>query len=348
MEHFHAATTTVVESHSHASMRWSAIIGGWLVATGIASLMYVAGLAIGFTAFDPYNAAATAKGIGTGTAIWMVLTWAVSLFLGGMFASWFDGRADQTVGSLHGVAVWGLSIAASGLLLAVGLTQFVQGGAAILKGGATVGAAASGMSAPPSRGVAGPMDDAITGLQANVTQRVAQTNARNAPGAALVVPAPVASATAAPAAGSTTPAPAAPATVSAAIPASPPVAQASAADVRRAADQLDRQTMAAVATALMKGNTENAKALLAANTSMPPADIDQTLQDLSAQVDKYKADVQAAADAAARYTATAMWIIFFSSLIALVAAAIGGWLGAGHIHRVYHLRRYETAIAPPL
>ena len=335
MEHFHTATTAVVESHSHASMRWSAIIGGWLVAIGIASLMYVAGLAIGFTAFDPYNAAATAKGIGTGTAIWMVLTWAVSLFLGGMFASWFDGRADQTVGSLHGVAVWGLSIAASGLLLAVGLTQFVQGGAAILKGGAMVGASAAGMSAPPSRGVAGPMDDAIIGLQAKVTQRVAQTNARNAPGAALVVPAPVAPATTAPAAGAVTPPP-------------PPVAQASAADVRRAADQLDRQTMAAVATALMKGNTENAKALLAANTSMSQADIDQTLQDLSAQVDKYKADVQAAADAAARYTATAMWIIFFSSLIALIAAAVGGWLGAGHIHRVYHLRRYETAIAPPL
>jgi hypothetical protein len=340
MEHFHTASTAVVESHSHATMRWSAIIGGWLVATGIASLMYVAGLAIGFTAFDPYNAAATAKGIGTGTAIWMVLTWAVSLFLGGMFASWFDGRADQTVGSLHGVAVWGLSIAASGLLLAVGLTQFVQGGAAILKGGAMVGATAAGMSAPPSRGVAGPMDDAIIGLQARVTQRVAQTNARNAPGSALVVPAPVAPATAAPATSATA--------AGAATPASPPVAQASAADVRRAADQLDRQTMAAVATALMKGNTENAKALLAANTSMSQADIDQTLQDLSVQVDKYKADVQAAADAAARYTATAMWIIFFSSLIALVAAAIGGWLGAGHIHRVYHLRRYETAIAPPL
>ena len=343
MEHFHTASTAVVESHSHATMRWSAIIGGWLVATGIASLMYVAGLAIGFTAFDPYNAAATAKGIGAGTAIWMVLTWAVSLFLGGMFASWFDGRADQTVGSLHGVAVWGLSIAASGLLLAVGLTQFVQGGAAILKGGAMVGATAAGMSAPPSGGVAGPMDDAIIGLQARVTQRVAQTNARNAPGSALVVPAPVAPATAAPA----TPATAPPA-AGAASPASPPVAQPSAADVRRAADQLDRQTMAAVATALMKGNTENAKALLAANTSMSQADIDQTLQDLSSQVDKYKADVQAAADAAARYTATAMWIIFFSSLIALVAAAIGGWLGAGHIHRVYHLRRYETAIAPPL
>ena len=64
MEHIHTATTAVVDAHSHATMRWSAIIGGWLVATGIASLMYVAGLATGFTAFDPYNAAATAKGIG--------------------------------------------------------------------------------------------------------------------------------------------------------------------------------------------------------------------------------------------------------------------------------------------
>jgi len=58
--------------------------------------------------------------------------------------------------------------------------------------------------------------------------------------------------------------------------------------------------------------------------------------------------VQAAADAAARYTASAMWIVFLSSLIALVAAAVGGWLGAGHIQRVHHLRRYDTALAPRL
>src|ERR1700682_6706367 len=47
MEHIHTATTAVVEAHSHATMRWSAIIGGWLVATGIASLLYGAGLPIG-------------------------------------------------------------------------------------------------------------------------------------------------------------------------------------------------------------------------------------------------------------------------------------------------------------
>ena len=330
MEHVHnGSTTVVVDSYSQVSMNWGAIIGGWLVATAIASLMYVAGLAIGFSALDPYNAATTARGIGMGTVAWLVLTWAVSLLLGGMFASWFVARQDQTVGALHGITVWGLSIVVSGLLVAFGLSQFVQGGVAIMKGGAAAGAVAAGMTAPQmgSRGQSGPMGDAIAGLQAQLTQRVAQTSARNAPGSSMVVPAPAAAAT------TTT---------------QPTAGQPSASDVRQAAGQLDRQTMAAVAAALINGNTDNAKVLLAANTSMSQPEIDQTLQSLSAQVDKYKADVQAAADTAARYTASAMWIVFLSSLIALVAAAVGGWLGAGHIQRVHHLRRYDTALAPRL
>ena len=59
MEH----AETVVAVHPYASVRWGAILGGWIVATGIATLMYVAGLAFGFSAFDPYNASASAKGI---------------------------------------------------------------------------------------------------------------------------------------------------------------------------------------------------------------------------------------------------------------------------------------------
>jgi hypothetical protein len=120
--------------------------------------------------------------------------------------------------------------------------------------------------------------------------------------------------------------------------------QRAAQSTTRGTDQLDRRSMAAVASALLKGHTESARMLLAANTSMSQAEIDETLQGMSARVDKYRADVQAAADAAAHYAATAMWIVFFSSLLALVAAAIGGWLGAGHIHRVHHVRRYQASI----
>jgi hypothetical protein len=272
-------------------MRWGAIFGGWLVASGIASLMYVAGLALGFTAFDTYNAEATAKGIGMGTAIWVVLTWAVALFLGGMFASWFDGRSDQTIGTLHGVTVWGLSIAANGIVLALGLAQAVQGGGAMVGGTAAAGTAVGGMAAPgmTTRGPAGaPNEEAVTGLQAQLTQRVAQTSGASASMAASGSP----GAAGAQSSGQTT-----------------------SADVRRSTSQLDRQTMAAVATALIKGNTDNAKALLAANTAMSQTEVDQALQNLSPQVEKYKADAKAAADAAARYAAAAMWTLFLSSLI---------------------------------
>src|ERR1700694_3378957 len=298
MQHSETTTVTDVGVHGHPTMRWGAFFGGWLVATGIASLMYVAGLALGFTAFDPYNAEATAKGIGMGTAIWVVLTWAVALFLGGMFASWFDGRSDQTIGTLHGVTVWGLSIAASGLLLALGLAQAVQGGGARVGGAAAAGTAVGGMAAPGTmtmRGSAGaPNEEAVTGLQAQLTQRFAQTGGASASMAA----------------GSANPG-VAPTTAQ-------PSGQTTSADVRRSTSPLDRQTMTAVATALIKGNTENAKALLAANTSMSQTEIDQTLQNLSPQVEKYKADAKAAADAAACYAAAAMWILFLSSLIALV------------------------------
>ena len=326
MEH----AETVVAVHPYASVRWGAILGGWIVATGIATLMYVAGLAFGFSAFDPYNASASAKGIGIGTAIWIVLTWVVSLFLGGMFASWFDGKADQTVGTLHGVAVWGLAVAASGLFVTLGITQVLQGSAAIMRGGAAATSAGMTARAP----AVSPEDDALTALQAQLTLRVAQTSARSA-SATVSVPA---------SAGQ--PAITAPAITTA--PATPPATQANAADIRHATEQLDPKTMALVARALLHGNTDGARALLAASTSLSQAEIDQTVQGMSAQVEKSKADVKTATDAAARYTEMAMWVVFFSILLALIAAAAGGWLGAGHIQRVYHLRRYETVPPPAL
>ncbi|MGH7065135.1 MAG: hypothetical protein ACREET_13750 [Stellaceae bacterium] len=324
--------TTVISDSAvtgHGTMRWSAIFGGWLLATAMASLMYVAGLAMGLTAIDPYNVEASAKGIATGTAIWVVLTWAVALFLGGMFASWFDGRSDQTVGTLHGVTVWALSISASGLLLAAGLTHVIEGAGMMGSGIAGSGAAATAMAGSPPTSQSrrsGPAADALTGLQAQLTRRVAQSEARTST--------PGTGSQATPGQPTSSPGSAAAAAGAEAEDRSSPAAGAG--------GQVDRQSMAAVAAALLAGRTDNAKSLLAATTGMPQAQVDQTLADVSAQVDKYKADLRAAADAAAHYTAMAMWIAFLTSVIALVAAGVGGWMGAGHIHRVHHARRIES------
>ncbi|HUN71108.1 MAG TPA: hypothetical protein VMU52_02270 [Steroidobacteraceae bacterium] len=110
-------------SMEHPTLRWGAVFAGWFVATGTALLLYSFGMAIGFSAFDPRNAAAVAHGASAGAVAWVILTWAASLWTGGMFASWFDGRNDTEMGVVRGLTVWGLSLAAAGLVIASGLTH---------------------------------------------------------------------------------------------------------------------------------------------------------------------------------------------------------------------------------
>jgi len=275
------------------AVRWSAIFCGWLVGSGIAWLMYLLGLAAGFTAIDISNLEISGQGLGIGTGLWLLLTWSVSLFLGAMFASWFDGKPDPVVGALHGVAVWALAMTVSVLLVASGMVSMLQGGAALLKGAA--GTAASGIGATRQAGG----EDSITGaLQADIKQQAAMGIARSAQGGNNAV---------------------------------------NPAQVRQAMDQVDKATTAAIAADLLRGNTERAKARLAAETSLEPGAVDQIMQGLTQKTDQYKAQAKQAADQAARYTSAAMWAIFVSCLIALVAAAIGGWVGANNVHRVYDL-----------
>jgi hypothetical protein len=287
------------------------IVSGWLVALGMAWLFYLLGLAVGFSSFDASDAAATAKGVGVGTTIWVILTWAVSLFLGGMFASWMDGRPNQTVGALHGVAVWGLAMSVTALLAAAGASNLLQGGASLLRSTATAGAAAAqGDGARPDT----PVGHAAALLRAQINRAVAQNNRptdtsnvpANSPTSAVATP-------------------------------SESSGTASVASQGRSSGRpsLDARTSSAVAFDLLRGNTDDAKARLIADTGMQPAEADSVMQGVSAQIEKSKAQLKQAADQARRYTAAAMWAAFLSSLLALLAAALGGWLGAGHIHRVH-------------
>jgi hypothetical protein len=108
----------------HPAIHWGAVFAGWLVSTGIAGLLYVFGLAVGFSAFDPYETAAI-QTIPAGTMVWMILTWGAALWIGAMFASWFDGSNDTEMGVVRGLTVWGLSMTATGLLIASGQARFV-------------------------------------------------------------------------------------------------------------------------------------------------------------------------------------------------------------------------------
>lgn len=276
-------------------MSWGAVFAGWAVAVGFASLMYVAGLALGFSAFDPTDGAAAAKGFSVATGVWMVLTWIVALFLGGMFASWFDGNNDATMGAMHGVTVWGLSIVFSGLLVAVGATQVAQGGTALLLGHVTSPAA----RAPAT--TQSPLNALRSALQAKLALATRQG----------AMPA---------------------------MSALPDVAPARSAMV-------DRQAMSAATTAVIAGHPQTAKDILAVNSTLSPAQIDAAVADASAQVEQYEIQAKATAERVAHYTALTLWVAFASSLLGMLAALLGGWLGSDRVQRVYHLRTY-AALAP--
>ena len=290
---------------------WTAIFVGWLVALGFAWLFYVTGVAVGFSAFDLNAPDAVAKGIGIGTTIWVILTWAVSLFLGGMFASWVDARSDATVGALHGVAVWGLASGMTLLLAAMGFTNLLQGAAGLLKTTAAAGAAAATAGAPADNAVA----RSTSLLGAQLSRAVAQSSGRQGVPTA-----------ASGSAGVTTAAPNATA----------PTMPGAAVESRSAA--LPRESMSAVASDLLRGRNDDAKARLVAERGLQPAEVDAALQSLSAQIERSKAQVHEAAEQARRYSAAALWGVVLSTLIGLIAAAFGGSLGAGQVERFYDRR----------
>lgn len=295
-------TETGVALVEHPRMRWGSVIAGWLVATGIAFLLYVGGLAIGFSALDPHDLQAVAKGIGVGTCLWLVLTWVVALFLGGIFASWSDGRDDPSMGAVQGVTVWGLAVAVSGLLLAMGMGGALGGGAMLLNGTAMQpGTSVSGASWHGAGS-----GDAANLLQAHLVQQVKQRGQMQSGSAGD--------------------------------------AQGEEPADRMPPPWVGPRTAQATTMALLAGHPDVAKALLSGNTSLSPAAITGLIQGLSPEVEHARNDLKAAAAAAAHYSAVAMWTLLAAVLLSLLAAALGGCLGASHVHRVYHLRPYARNV----
>lgn len=253
-------------------MRWHAVFAGWFVATGMAVLLYGGGIALGFSAFDPHDAQAAVKGLGIGTMIWIIVTWSAALFVGGLFASWFDGRSDETMGSLHGVTVWGVAVTASALWLALTLGQL------------------SHRPAPEDSRAA---DSGVINAAAVHNEPLAVLRAH--------------------------------------------IHRATNGDAEPAksvdADQ-------AVLAALLAGHPDTARALLVASTGATMETANQHVSSWMPVVEAARDQIKSDADRVAHYSAWAMLTLLLSGLGGLVTAASGGWLGARHIHRVYHLRRY--------
>lgn len=77
------------------------------------------------------------------------------------------------------------------------------------------------------------------------------------------------------------------------------------------------------------------------NAAISHASAAQTLANLSVETHAARADAKSSADRTAHHLAAGPWALVCGLLLDLVTSALGGWPGAGHVHRVYHLRGYS-------
>jgi hypothetical protein len=277
---------------------WGAILAGVVFVLAISWLLYLLGVALGLTVVGPTEVPEAGEELGWSAAIWILFTSLIAFFLGSLFAARIAGIIDKTEGMLHGLAVWGLSTLLALLLGVAGVSTLLQTGQSLVKGGAALSTMAAGAIGAADVDVNIP-SSVIAGLQARLKAEASQALARAAQDAGGKV---------------------------------------SEERARRTLDQLDRETTTGIVVQLVRGNPESAKTILAANTTLNQAEVEQLIKGLSQEVSSYMQTLQVQAKKTADYSAAVLWAVFISSSVGLVMAIIGGRLGAQVGSRIYRRR----------
>jgi hypothetical protein len=126
------AATYPVYDRPFARISWGAVFAGAIIALATQIVLALIGMAIGLATLNPATGdSPSGTALGTGAAIWLVISSLISLFIGGYIAARLAGRFN---GWLHGLVTWGtltlltlmLLTTAAGQLIgaASGLTNF--------------------------------------------------------------------------------------------------------------------------------------------------------------------------------------------------------------------------------
>src|SRR2546422_11045899 len=99
---------------------WGAIIAGLIVTLVCQILLSMLGVAIGAATVNPTQEQQPLEGLGTGAAIWWIVSSLISLFLGGCVAGRLAGVARKGDGALHGIVMWGAAALITFLLVGTG------------------------------------------------------------------------------------------------------------------------------------------------------------------------------------------------------------------------------------
>jgi hypothetical protein len=177
------ATTTstyVTDSapSTNSAVAWGAIFAGAAAAAVLSLILVILGTGLGLSSLSPWSQdGASAKALGIGTGVWVILMQLASSVLGGYIAGrlrtrWLNLDLDEVVfrDTAHGFLAWAVATLFTAWLVSSNVTSLVSSGAeagAKVAGGAASaaasGAAASGAADSKSEG-GGPMAYSIDQL----------------------------------------------------------------------------------------------------------------------------------------------------------------------------------------
>ena len=112
---------------------WGAIIAGLIVTLVCQILLSMLGVAIGAATVNPTQEQQPFEGLGTGAAIWWIVSSLISLFIGGCVAGRLAGVPRKGDGALHGIVMWGAATLITFLLVGTAIGGLFGGAFSALK-----------------------------------------------------------------------------------------------------------------------------------------------------------------------------------------------------------------------
>jgi hypothetical protein len=103
-------------------------------------------------------------------------------------------------------------------------------------------------------------------------------------------------------------------------------------ELQDALQQLDAETIGSAARALLMGDDERAKIVIAANTTLSTGEIDAIVEGVGDELGERRRELQnrfeESVEAVSTYLQALLWLYFFTAVFSLGAAVLGGQLGA--------------------
>jgi hypothetical protein len=118
---------------------WGAIFAGLMTTIVLQLMLTLLGVAIGASTIDPLQEQNPAEGLGIGSAIWLVLSGAISLFAGAWVAGRLSGGPRDVDGMLHGLVTWSAATVTMVLLAATAAGTLIGGAGTLVKSIASQG-----------------------------------------------------------------------------------------------------------------------------------------------------------------------------------------------------------------